>query len=84
MVVILMDQELVEQVEYVLSKLRPYLQRDGGDVEFVDVNDEGVVTLRLLGACVGCGATDTTYKMGVEAILTDEIPFVTEVVLVED
>lgn len=79
-----MREQYIEQIADTIEKIRPYIQRDGGDVEFVDVNDDGVVTLRLLGACVGCGATDTTYKMGVEAILTDEIPFVKEVVLIED
>jgi len=55
-------EQYIDQIADTIEKIRPYIQRDGGDVEFVDVNDEGVVTLRLLGACVGCGATDTTQR----------------------
>lgn len=66
-----------------LEKIRPYIQRDGGDMEFVSIDSEGVVTLRLLGACVGCGLVDYTLKGGVEMILMDEVPEVTEVIAVE-
>jgi Fe-S cluster biogenesis protein NfuA len=79
-----MKEQLVEEIIETLDKIRPYIQRDGGDVEFVDVNEDGVVSVRMLGACIGCGLADDTIKLGVEAILTDEIPFVTEVIVVED
>jgi Fe-S cluster biogenesis protein NfuA len=79
-----MDTELREQIVETLDKIRPYIQRDGGDVEFVDIDADGVVYVRMMGACVGCFAADDTIKLGVEAILMDEIPFVKEVRVVED
>ncbi len=71
-----------EKVEEVLSKIRPFLQRDGGDVELVDVNDSGLVKVRLKGACSGCPGAKITLKQGVERILKQEIPEVKEVVAV--
>lgn len=72
-----------EQVIEVLDKIRPYLQRDGGDVEFIRMDDNGKVFVRVFGACVGCSAIDDTIKLGVEALLIDEVPGVSEVI-VED
>ncbi|HHX51983.1 MAG TPA: NifU family protein [Erysipelothrix sp.] len=74
---------LEEKVIYTLNKIRPYIQGDGGDVAFDRIDDDGVVYVNLLGACVGCGLADVTVKMGIEAILMDEIPEVTEVRVVE-
>ena len=68
-----------EQVEAVLDKIRPSLVADGGNVELVDVND-GVVKLKLTGACVGCPMSTLTLKNGIERILKQEIPEVKEVV----
>ena len=68
-----------EKVEEVLEKIRPSLQADGGDIELVGVN-EGVVTVRLMGACQGCPMSEMTLKNGVERILKEHIP---EVKLVE-
>lgn len=70
--------ELFEQVEEVLNKLRPYIHRDGGDVELVDIED-GIVKLRLLGACGTCPSSTITLKAGIERALTEEIPEVVEV-----
>ncbi|KLR74247.1 nitrogen fixation protein NifU, partial [Geobacillus sp. T6] len=58
------DQEIKEQVQEVLDKLRPFLLRDGGDCELVDVED-GVVKLRLLGACGSCPSSTITLKAGI-------------------
>ncbi|MCF0109124.1 MAG: NifU family protein [Erysipelotrichaceae bacterium] len=69
---------VMDRIEYTINKIRPYIQRDGGDVELVDFND-GVVTVRMLGACAGCMSLDDTLKDGIEAILMDEVPEVTEV-----
>ncbi len=68
-----------EKVEAALQKVRPMLQADGGDVELVDVQD-GVVTVRLQGACGGCPMSQMTLKNGIEKILKQEVP---EVVSVE-
>ncbi len=71
--------DLKNRVEQVLQNLRPALQMDGGDVELVDVRD-GIVLLRLMGACAGCPMSTMTLKMGIERRLKDIIP---EVVSVE-
>lgn len=63
-----------------LDRIRPYIQRDGGNIEFISVDDEGVVTVQFFGACVGCGLLDFTLKGGVEALLMEEVPEVTQVV----
>lgn len=70
-----------KQVEDVLAKIRPMLQRDGGDVELVDVED-GTVKVKLTGACGGCPMATLTLKRGIEARLKEEIPEVKEVVSV--
>jgi len=63
-----------EKVEEALNKVRPALQADGGDVELVEVTDDGVVKVRLKGACHGCPMSQMTLKMGIERILKKEIP----------
>lgn len=70
-----------EKVEEVLNKIRPALQADGGDVELVDVID-GVVSVRLKGACGGCPMSQMTLKMGIERLLKKEIPEIKSVVAV--
>lgn len=63
-----------EKVEAVLEKVRPMLQRDGGDVELVDVQDDGVVKVRLTGACSGCPMSTMTLKNAIEETIKKEIP----------
>ena len=72
-----------ERVEEILGMVRPMLNRDGGDVELVDVDDEGTVSVKLTGACNGCAMASLTLKMGIEKILKEEIPEVKEVVAVD-
>lgn len=67
-----------EQVEAVLEKIRPSLQADGGDVELVDIT-EGVVKVRLKGACAGCPMSQMTLKNGIEKLLKREVPGVESV-----
>jgi Fe-S cluster biogenesis protein NfuA len=69
-----------ERVEEVLNTIRPSLQMDGGDVELVDVEEGGVVKVRLMGACGGCPSATMTLKMGIERAIKESIP---EVVSVE-
>lgn len=71
-----------EEIQRVINKIRPYIQRDGGDIEFVSFVD-GIVNVRLLGACVGCMSVDDTIQGGVEAILLDEVEGVVKVQLIE-
>jgi len=73
--------QMREQVEKALEKIRPMLQRDGGNVELVEL-DGSVVKVRLTGACHGCPMSQMTLKAGIERILKQEVPQVTEVVAV--
>lgn len=70
--------EQMVQVQEVLDKLRPFIQSDGGDVELVDVED-GIVKVRLLGACGSCPASTITLKAGIERALMEEVEGITEV-----
>ena len=71
-----------EQVEEVLELVRPQLQRDGGNIELVDVGEDGVVSVKLLGTCQGCPMSQMTLAWGVERVLKERIPGVTKVVSV--
>lgn len=72
----MVDKNLVENA---LDEIRPALQADGGNVEFIDANDEGVVLVRLQGACSGCPSASMTLKMGIERTLKEKVPGVTAV-----
>jgi len=63
-----------EKVEAALANVRPALQRDGGDVELVEVSDDGVVKVRLTGACHGCPMAQMTLQMGIERVLKEAVP----------
>lgn len=69
-----------EKVAEILEKVRSILQRDGGDVELVDVNQDGVVLVRLKGACQGCPGATMTIKAVIENLLVKEVPGVTQVI----
>jgi Fe-S cluster biogenesis protein NfuA len=70
------------KVEEVLGLIRPALQADGGDVELVDVSKDGIVSVRLTGACGSCPMSTMTLKMGIERTLRERVPEVKEVVQV--
>ncbi len=72
------EQTMESQVQEVLDKLRPFLLRDGGDCQLVDVED-GIVKLRLLGACGSCPSSTITLKAGIERALLEEVPGIIEV-----
>lgn len=71
-----------EKVEAVLKEIRPMLQRDGGDIELVDVKNNGQVLVKLQGACSGCPGATMTLKLGVERLLKERVPEVKEVVAI--
>lgn len=71
--------ELKQRVEDALNLIRPALQADGGDVELVDVTDEGVVKVQLVGACRGCPMSQLTLANGVERVLKEQVPEVQRV-----
>ena len=72
-----------EQVNQVLEQVRANLQAHGGDVELVAVSEDGVVSVRLQGACKGCPMAQQTLKMGIEAMLKEQLPEVQSVEAVE-
>jgi len=79
---VIKEHEMKEKVEAALNKVRPQLRMDGGDVELVEVGEDGIVKVRLTGACGGCPMSQMTLKMGIERILKKEIPEVKQVLSV--
>jgi Fe-S cluster biogenesis protein NfuA len=75
-------EEIVQNISVVLDTLRPVIIMDGGDIDFVRY-ENGIVSVRLRGACVGCPMSMYTLKMGIESALKEKIPAVTEVVSVD-
>ncbi|TES93252.1 MAG: NifU family protein [Candidatus Cloacimonadota bacterium] len=73
---------LKEKVEKVIRKIRPYIQRDGGDIQLVSVSEDGIVKVRLMGACRGCPMAAITLKNSVEANIKKEIPEIKKVLSV--
>jgi Fe-S cluster biogenesis protein NfuA len=71
-----------EQIQKAIDRIRPNLQADGGDVELVDVGEDGVVKVKLVGACHGCPMAQMTLKNGIEKFLKQEVPEVKSVVSV--
>ncbi len=66
-------EEIIEEIKTVLSLIRPYIQRDGGDVEFIKFED-GIVYIKMTGACVGCGGFESTLREIVEDTLLERVP----------
>ena len=73
-------KDFKERVESVLDTIRPSLKADGGNVELVDVTSDGIVKVKLVGACLGCPMSQMTLKMGIGRVLRKEIPEVKEVI----
>ena len=73
------SNELENRVRDVLELMRPMIQEDDGDIEFVEVTDEGVVRIRFLGACIGCPSSSHTLHQGIERLLKERIQEVTGV-----
>jgi len=78
------EATLKDKVEEALGEIRPALEHDGGGVDLLDVTDDGVVSVRLTGACKGCPMATMTLQMGIEARLKEQIPEVTQVVNVKE
>lgn len=72
-----------QQIELTLDKVRPFIRRDGGDVEFIRF-DQGIVYIKMHGACQGCSLIDTTLSDGIEVIIMEEVPGVLGVRLEEE
>jgi len=76
------NTNIEEKIIEVIDRIRPYLENDGGNLEYIKF-EEGIVYIKLLGACAGCSMIDLTLKEGIEAMLMDEIPEVLGVTRVE-
>jgi len=76
-------EEKIVLIQKSIEKIRPYIQKDGGDVEFVRLDDDNVVYVRVAGACVGCLSLNETLKDGVMSIIMDEVPEIKDVRLAE-
>lgn len=74
---------MLKEVKEVLEMIRPALQADGGDVELVEVTDDGIVKVKLVGACGHCPMSTMTLKMGIERTLMEKVPGVKEVLQVQ-
>jgi Fe-S cluster biogenesis protein NfuA len=71
-----------EEVQKAIGLIRPSLQADGGDVELIDVSEDGIVKVKLTGACRGCPMSQMTLKMGIEKMIKQKIPDIKEVIAV--
>lgn len=76
-------QALAERIGKVIEAIRPAIQADGGDIEFVEAKSDGAVYIRFHGACVGCPSSDMTLNLGIERNLRQHVPEVRKVIVVE-
>ncbi len=76
-------EEQIDKIQEVISRIRPYLNSEGGDIEFVKF-ENGIVYVKMLGACIDCMMLDDTLKGGIEAMIIDEVPGVIAVENVQD
>lgn len=77
------NEQTIKLIKQTIKKLRPYLNADGGDIDFVKFED-GIVYVKLLGACIGCSSSEDTINNSVEALLLEEVPGVIGVEVVEE
>jgi len=74
-----MQDDLIKRVEEALTSVRPYLEADGGDVEVLEVSEQGVLKLKMLGACSDCAMSSMTLKAGIEDAVKKAVPEITSV-----
>ena len=77
---IITDKNIIDKIEGALTKIRPYLEADGGDINLVEVTDEFVVKVKLIGACSSCNISMQTLKNGVEIVVKRAVPEIKEVI----
>ena len=77
---IITDKKIIEKIESALTKIRPYLESDGGDISLVEVTDKMIVKVKLIGACSNCDVSMMTLKNGVEVAIKNAVPEVQEVI----
>ena len=77
---IITDKQIIDKIEGALTQIRPYLELDGGDINLVEVTDDMVVKVKLIGACSSCNVSMMTLKNGVEVAIKNAVPEVKEVI----
>ena len=77
------DQDLQQKIEKALEEIRPFLKNDGGDISLIDIEDEKLVKVQLMGTCVGCSVNQMTLKSGVEMTIKKYAPQIEKVVNIE-
>ena len=77
---IITDKKVLDKIEVALQEIRPFLQDDGGDINFIELTDQWVVKVKLVGACSNCNISMMTLKNGVEVVIKRAVPEVKEVV----
>jgi len=77
---IITDKNIIEKIEEALTTIRPYLESDGGDINLVEVTDDMIVKVKLIGACSSCNVSMMTLKNGVEVAIKSAVPEVKEVI----
>ena len=77
---IITDKQIITKIENALQEIRPFLESDGGDIHFVELTDDWVVKVKLVGACSSCSISMMTLKNGVEVAIKSAVPEVKEVV----
>lgn len=75
-------EELSQKVQNVIEQVRPYLQADGGDIKFIEITDDNIVNVELMGACGSCAFSTVTLKNGVESTIKKVLPEIKEVVAI--
>jgi Fe-S cluster biogenesis protein NfuA len=74
------DKKIIDKIEDALSEIRPFLESDGGDINFIELTDDWIVKVKLIGACSSCNISMMTLKNGVEVVVKKAVPEVKEVV----
>jgi Fe-S cluster biogenesis protein NfuA len=77
---IITDKTIIDKIEAALQEIRPFLEADGGDINFIELTDEWVVKVKLLGACGSCSISMQTLKNGIEVVVKRAVPEVKEVI----
>ena len=74
------DKKIIDKIEDALAEIRPFLESDGGDINFIELTDDWIVKVKLIGACSSCNISMMTMKNGVEVVVKKAVPEVKEVV----
>lgn len=77
---LVLEKSILNKIDQALEEIRPFLEEDGGNIEFVELNEEGVIKVKFTGACSSCSLSDMTLRNGVETVLKKALPQIKKVV----